>query len=362
MTVVAPGATIGILGGGQLGRMLALAAARMGYRCHVYCPEAGCPAAAVSARATVADYLDEAALDAFAAAVDVVTIEFENVPAAALRHLARAVPVRPGATVLEVAQDRLLEKDAVTRAGIRTTPYARVDDRGQLDRALAEVGTPAVLKTRRLGYDGKGQAAIADPADAEAAWRASGGVPAILEAQIDFRIELSVIAARGLDGTIATYVPVENRHRDHILDVTLAPAGIPDQTAAAAVEIARRLVEALDVTGMLAVEMFLTNDGGLLVNEVAPRVHNSGHWTIEACATSQFEQNIRAVCGLPLGDPTRHSNAVMQNLIGRAAEDWAAILADPAAKLHLYGKSGIRPGRKMGHVTRLFPRHRPPRV
>ena len=360
MTVIAPGGRIGILGGGQLGRMLAQAAARLGYRVHIYCPEAGCPAAQVADRSTVADYLDFAALDGFADAVDVVTLEFENVPVDAVRRLAGTVPVRPGAGVLAVAQDRLTEKDRVNRAGIATTAYARVDGRDQLARALAEIGLPAILKSRRLGYDGKGQAAISGPDDAEIAWDKAGGVPAILEARVDFEAEISVIAARGLDGRIETYVAVENRHRDHILDVTLAPAAIPVATARAATAIARRLVETLDVVGMLAVEMFLGPDGSLLVNEIAPRVHNSGHWTIEGCVTSQFEQQIRAVCGLPLGDPTALADATMQNLIGTAADDWATILADPTAKLHLYGKTEARPGRKMGHITHLKPR-RPPR-
>ncbi len=360
MTVVAPGGRIGILGGGQLGRMLAQAAARLGYGVHIFCPEADGPAAQVSARATVADYLDRAALERFAEAVDVVTLEFENVPTDAVRHLGRTVPVRPGAAVLAVAQDRLVEKDAVNRAGIATTAYARVDGPDRLADALTEIGYPAILKSRRLGYDGKGQAALTGPGDADLAWDKAGGVPAILEARVEFEMEISVIAARGLDGRIETYVAVENRHRDHILDVTLAPAAIPAETARAASAIARRLVEALDVVGILAVEMFLAADGRLLVNEIAPRVHNSGHWTIEGCVTSQFEQQIRAVTGLPLGDPTAHADAKMQNLIGPAVHDWAAILADPAAQLHLYGKTEARPGRKMGHVTYLTPRrHRP---
>ncbi len=358
MTVVAPGGWIGILGGGQLGRMLAQAAARLGYRVHIYCPEADSPAAQVSARATVADYLDWAALDAFAETVGVVTLEFENVPVDAVRRLGRTVPMRPGADVLAVAQDRLAEKDAVNRAGIATTAYRRVDELDGLADALAEIGCPAILKSRRLGYDGKGQALLTEPDQADLAWDKAGGRPAILEARVEFEIELSVIAARGTDGRIETFVPVENRHRAHILDVTLAPAAIPAETARAATAIARRLIETLDVVGMLAVEFFLRPDGALLVNEFAPRVHNSGHWTIEGCVTSQFEQQVRAVCGRPLGDPTAHANAKMRNLIGPAAGDWATILADPSAKLHLYGKTEARPGRKMGHVTYLSPRRK----
>lgn len=352
---IPPGATIGILGGGQLGRMIALAAAELGYRCHVYCPEPASPAADVAAAATVAAYDDRAALDAFARTVDVVTLEFENIPVATIVHLAEQVPVRPGADALRVTQDRLLEKDFVRAAGGGTADYRSVGSRNELGAALAALGTPAILKTRRLGYDGKGQARITAPADADAAWTKIGGVPCILEAFVPFRLEVSVIVARGPDGSTATYVPVENRHKTGILDVTVAPAPIAPETAQDAEMLARRLAEQLGIVGLLAVEMFVTRDGAVLVNELAPRVHNSGHWTIEACVTSQFEQNVRAVCGLPLGSPTRHSNAVMRNLIGDDVTRWADFVRQPDTKLHLYGKRETRAGRKMGHVTRLYP-------
>ena len=357
---LAPGGTIGILGGGQLGRMLSHAAARLGYRCHIYCPEPDCPAAQVSAAATVADYADEAALARFAAEVDLVTLEFENIPVATARFLAERLPVHPGAAVLEITQDRLLEKQAIRDRDVGTAPFAAVDAAAMLADAVAAIGLPAVLKTRRLGYDGKGQALLRSDADLAGAWQAIGGAPAILEGFVDFAMEISVVAARGSDGSIAPYLPVENRHKQGILDKTIVPAAISAATAAKALATARSLIEAFEVIGMLAVEMFVTADGEVLVNEVAPRVHNSGHWTIEGAMTDQFEQQIRAVTGLPLGSPDRLANAVMQNLIGDDAARWAEILADPAARLHLYGKAEARPGRKMGHVTRLYPLDRPP--
>ena len=352
---IPPGATIGILGGGQLGRMIALAAAELGYRCHVYCPEPESPAADVAAVATVAAYDDRAALDAFARAVDVVTLEFENIPVATVEHLAKQVAVRPGADALRITQDRLLEKDFVRASGGGTADYRAVGSRSELAAALAALGTPAILKTRRFGYDGKGQTRIASLTDADAAWNAIGSAPCILEAFVPFALEVSVIVARAPDGTVAAFVPVENRHKAGILDVTIAPAPIAPATMLAAEALARRLAERLGIVGMLAVEMFVTRDGAVLVNELAPRVHNSGHWTIEACVTSQFEQNVRAVCGLPLGSPARHSNAVMRNLIGADVERWADFVRQPDTKLHLYGKRETRAGRTMGHVTRLYP-------
>ena len=356
---IAPGAVIGILGGGQLGRMLALAAAGLGYRVHVYCPEPAGPAAEVAAAETVAAYDDDRALARFAAAVDVVTLEFENVPAQTVRWLAARVPVRPGELALGTAQDRLAEKQAIARVGAKTAPYRAVDAAADLAPALAGIGRPAILKTRRLGYDGKGQAPLAGPDQGAEAWtRAVGGAgahPCLLEARIDFALEVSVIVARGLDGAVAAYPAVENRHRDHILDRTIAPAPIGPETAARATAIATDLAAALDLVGVLAVEFFVGPDGGLLVNEMAPRVHNSGHWTIEGCVTSQFEQQIRAVVGLPLGDPRPRAKAVMQNLIGADVERMPELAADPAARLHIYGKREVRPGRKMGHVTRLYP-------
>ncbi len=354
--IVAPGGTIGILGGGQLGRMTALAAAALGYRCHIFCPEADGPAMQVAAAATVAAYDDGAALDAFAAAIDVATYEFENIPAAGVERLAAKVPVRPGVEPLYLAQNRVREKDFLNRAGAPTAPYMAVGDAVELAAALDEIGRPAVLKSAAFGYDGKGQVMIDAASDAGEAWAEMGGGAGILEGFVDFAMEISVVLARGLDGAVAAYVPVENRHRNHILDVTVAPARIAPELAAEATAMASRIAAALDFVGLLAVEMFVTRDGALLVNEIAPRPHNSGHWTIDACATSQFEQFVRAVCGLPLGDPERHADAEMTNLLGDDIAAWPAILAEPGAKLHLYGKRAARPGRKMGHVTRLMPR------
>jgi len=356
MTVVAPGGRIGVLGGGQLGRMLALAAARLGYRVHVFAPDAaGGPAAQVSSAVTVADYADAAALAAFAAGVDVVTFEFENVPVAAAEALAALVPVRPSPRALAIAQDRLAEKGFVRGSGVAVPNFVQVDGPGDFAPAAATTGMPAVLKTRRLGYDGKGQAKVASAAELDAAWTAIGRAPAILEAFVPFERELSVVAARALDGTVACYPVVENRHENHILRTTLAPARLPEETAGAAEDLARRLLQRLDYVGVLGVELFLERGGRLLVNELAPRVHNSGHWTIDAAATSQFEQHVRAICGLPLGSTEALARAEMTNLLGDEVEGWRAILAEPDARLHLYGKAEARPGRKMGHVTRLSP-------
>lgn len=345
-----PNSTIGIFGGGQLGRMTALAAARLGYRCHVFTPEQDSPAAQVCAAATVADYADRRALDRFAAAVAVVTAEFENVPADALRYLDARVPVRPGPEVLAVAQDRIKEKTFCNSAGAPTTPFRAVRGPGDVAAALAELGAPAVLKTARMGYDGKGQAKLEAGADPAAAWAALQTAEGIVEAWVAFEREISVIVARGADGAMLAYPAVENRHKHHILDETLAPAAIAAPVAAEADRLAKLLAEKLDVVGLLAVEMFVTRQGRVLVNEIAPRPHNSGHWTIDACATSQFEQCVRAVAGLPLGS-VAYASAVMKNLIGDEAGRWLEVLKDPAAKLHLYGKAEARPGRKMGHVT-----------
>ncbi len=354
--IVAPGATLGILGGGQLGRMIALAAAVLGYRTAVFTPEADAPASQVASLTINGGYEDEAALAKFARAADVVTLEFENVPVAAVEFLAAmGRPVRPGPRVLSVAQDRIAEKDFAVAAGGATAPYRQVDSLADLTRALGEIGRPAVLKTRRMGYDGRGQTMIDGAADAAAAWTAIGRQPSILEGFVDFSHEISVIVARGVDGAARAYVPVENRHRHHILAETIAPAAIAPAQARAAEALAIKLAAGLDVVGLLAVEMFVARDGGLLVNEIAPRPHNSGHWTVDACLCSQFEQLVRAVCGLPLAAPDRHSDAVMTNLIGHDVRDWARYLAEPGARLHLYGKNEIRPGRKMGHVTRLMP-------
>ena len=353
--MLAPGATIGILGGGQLGRMIALAAARLGYRCHIFDDEAESPAAQVCDSATVADFRDAAALDRFAAAIDVATIEFENIPAEAARRVAASKPVLPRPEILEITQDRLREKDFLRSIGIATAEYRAIPDQAALERAMRDFGTPAVLKTTRMGYDGKGQVSVRPETRPEEAWRRMGGAVGILEQFVDFACEVSVIVARAADGACAVYPPVENRHVAHILDTTIAPARIGAAVARRAEAIARHIAEKLDLVGLVAVEMFVTRADEILVNELAPRPHNSGHWTIDACVTSQFEQLVRAICGLPLGSVAHHSNAVMKNLLGDDVAHWREALADPCAKLHLYGKSRARPGRKMGHVTRLIP-------
>jgi 5-(carboxyamino)imidazole ribonucleotide synthase len=350
-----PGATIGILGAGQLGRMLAMAAARMGLRARLYAPEPDPPAGHVAPVVTAA-WDDTAALAAFSESVDVVTLEFENVPVETVEALAARRPVRPGAAALAIAQDRLEEKRFLNGIGVATAPFAAVDGAASLDKALGEIGAPAILKTRRLGYDGKGQARLARVSDAPAALAAMRGAPAILEGYAAFEREISVIVARGLDGACVAYDPGENRHQSGILRRTTVPAAIDEHVAAAAKTIARRIVEGLDYVGVMGVELFLMPDGRLLANEIAPRVHNTGHWTMEACAVDQFAQHVRAVCGWPLGAALRHADAVMENLLGDEAERWPTLAAEPGAALHLYGKSEARPGRKMGHVTRLSPR------
>jgi 5-(carboxyamino)imidazole ribonucleotide synthase len=352
---LAPGATIGILGGGQLGRMTALAAARLGYRCHVFASEPESPAAQVSAAATVADFADRAALGRFAAAVDIATIEFENVPLDAVRDVAALTPVLPGPEILEITQDRLREKDFLRSIGVATTRYRRVADLDALRRGFAEFGGRAVLKTVRFGYDGKGQVMLGPGSRLDEAWRRIGGEIGILEGFVDFACEISVILACGGDGALASYPPVENRHLNHVLNTTLAPAQLAPAISAEATAIARHIARRLDLVGVLAVEMFVTESGEISVNELAPRPHNSGHWTIDACVTSQFEQLVRVLCRLPLGSVMHHSDAVMQNLFGEDVEKSHEALADPFAKLHLYGKRAARPGRKMGHVTRLVP-------
>lgn len=350
-----PGSTIGILGGGQLGRMSALAAAKLGYRCHVYAPEPDSPGMQVAAARTVAPYEDRAALAAFAAAVDVVTFEFENVPAATLDILAPLVPCRPGVEALRIGQDRILEKRFFERAGLPVGPWREVTDRAGLDAAVAALGLPAVLKTTRLGYDGRGQAVLRRPEDLDAAWARLAPRPLILEAFIPFEREVSAIAARGADGALVTFETTENRHLHHILDLSIAPAPVPAGVAAAARGHVARLVESLGLVGLLALEMFLLPDGRLLANEMAPRPHNSGHWTMDACLCGQFEMHVRAVAGLPLPDPGRHHDAVMKNLVGPATFGrWAELAAAPGVALHLYGKAEAREGRKLGHATRLL--------
>jgi len=346
-----PGSRIGILGGGQLGRMLALAAARLGMRAHVYEPAAEACAGPVVERLVRAGWDDRAALAEFASRVDVVTYEFENVDLAAVDALGD-VPVRPGRRALEVAQDRLVEKAFLSGLGLPVARHAAVDGPESLATALAEVGAPAILKTRRLGYDGKGQARLGPETDLAAAWAAIGGEPAVLEGFVPFEREISVVAARGIDGAVAAFDPGENLHRDGILHTTTVPARIGTGLAQDAVLLAGRILDALDYVGVMGVELFVTGEG-LVVNEIAPRVHNSGHWTQDACLTDQFEQHVRAVCGWPLGDGRRHSDAVMTNLIGDEVNGAPGITG---AAVHLYGKAEARPGRKMGHFTRITPR------
>jgi 5-(carboxyamino)imidazole ribonucleotide synthase len=355
---LAPGSTIGILGGGQLARMLALAAAPLGFKCHIYAPEADSPAFDVSAARTLAAYDDKAALAAFAKAVDVVTYEFENVPVACVTFLEAMVPVRPGSKALGVAQDRLAEKALANQLGARTAPFAPVLTRAELDAAIVVISLPAVLKTTRMGYDGKGQAKIMSPADIAPAFVAMKGQQAVLEGFITFRCEVSVIAARGLDGAFAAFAVTENEHRNHILHRSLAPARILPRTVRTARAIAKRMAAALDYIGVFAVEFFVMQaaDGEVLfVNEIAPRVHNSGHWTQDGAVTSQFEQHIRAIAGWPLGMVKRRgARSEMINLIGDDVKTWPTLAADPGAKLHLYGKTESRVGRKMGHVNRVL--------
>jgi 5-(carboxyamino)imidazole ribonucleotide synthase len=351
-----PDATIGILGGGQLGRMLALAAARLGFKCHVFCPEPTSPAFDVVRRVTEADYLDMAALARFADDVDVVTYEFENVPAETAVFLSARKPVLPDPGVLATTQDRLVEKTFVRELGIATAPFAASGSVDELDRALQTLGRPAVLKTRRFGYDGKGQAMIRPDTDASAAFRAIGGQPAILEGFVPFEREISVVAARGSDGEVVCFDPTENEHQDHILKISRVPAAIAPDVADEARQIAARIANAFNYVGVLAVEMFVMPPGSgtaLLVNEIAPRVHNSGHWTIDGASVSQFEQHIRAIAGWPLGHPVRHARVEMINLIGSEVDEYPKWLTVPGTSVHLYGKA-VRPGRKMGHVTRVF--------
>ena len=356
LKLLPPGSTIGVLGGGQLGRMLALAAARLGFRCHIFCPDPESPAFDVSAAKTVAAYTDAAALENFARAVDVVTYEFENVDVAAIEALARTVPVRPGAKALAVSQDRLVEKTFLRDLGIATAAFAEVGDVTTLEAANASFGRPSILKTRRFGYDGKGQQIFNKGDDAKTLFEAIGRAPAILEQKIAFEREVSIIAVRSLNGGVASYDLAENVHRKGILYTSSVPAAISPKIAAEAKRIAEKVLSALDYIGVIGIEFFHVSDAAgerLLVNEFAPRVHNSGHWTEDACSVSQFENHIRAVVGWPLGPTARHSDVVMTNLIGDDVANWETFATEPVARLHLYGKGEVRPGRKMGHVTRL---------
>lgn len=356
MTEMLPlGSTIGILGGGQLGRMLSVAAARLGYRTHIYEPAANPPAADVAHAVTTALYEDAAALTAFAKAVDVITYEFENVPTSALDLLESVRPIRPGRRALATSQDRIAEKDFLTGIGLTTAPYAFVQGQADLEAALARIGAPAILKTTRLGYDGKGQARIRSAADAPAALAAMNGAAAVLEGFVDFTFEASVIAARSLSGEVAAYDPGENVHRDGILHTTTVPARLTPSQRTDAVLLAARILNALEYVGVMGVELFVTPTA-LIVNEIAPRVHNSGHWTQNGCAIDQFEQHIRAIAGWPLGDGTRHADVEMLNLIGDDIGEVPALARQKDTAIHLYGKAEARAGRKMGHVNRILRR------
>ena len=352
-----PGSTIGILGSGQLGRMLAMAAARLGLKTHIYCEDRG-PAFDVAAHTTRAGFEDKAALTAFAATVDAVTYEFENVPVATAEHLSALRPLYPPPKALEVAQDRLMEKAFISKLGVPVAPFAAVGSAADLRAALLHINAPAILKTRRMGYDGKGQISLAPGDDGAAAWTAIGGHACVLEKRIRFACELSVLVVRGRDGTLACYDSPRNTHETGILRRSVVPCGLPDADISQASGLAGRIASALDYVGVLAVEMFHLGPQSpaaerLVVNEIAPRVHNSGHWTIDACTVSQFENHIRAVAGWPLGPTARHSDAEMVNLIGQEARAWKTLAAEPNACVHLYGKREARDGRKMGHVTRL---------
>ncbi len=351
---VPPGGTIGIIGGGQLGRMLALAAARLGLKTAIYNDAPDAPAFQVTQTFVTASYEDLDALARFADACDAVTFEFENLPAHAIAHLADHVPVRPGAHALAVTQDRLSEKTFVEKLGLKTAPFFEVSSAAQAGAAFDKLNGPGILKTRRFGYDGKGQAKVIAREDTVKAFESFKGAPSILEGFVDFSYEASVVAARGADGAFAAYDPPQNEHENHILRRSTVPSRLDASQVEEAKTIARKIADALDYVGVLAVELFVAADGALLVNEIAPRVHNSGHWTIEACQCSQFEQHIRAVAGWPLGASHRHADAVMENIIGAEADAWEALAKSGA--LHLYGKTEARTGRKMGHVTRLKPR------
>ncbi|MBO6865589.1 MAG: 5-(carboxyamino)imidazole ribonucleotide synthase [Thalassococcus sp.] len=346
------GSTIGIIGGGQLGRMLSVAASRLGLKSHIFEPGANPPAGQVADQVTTAAYDDADALKRFAEAVDVITYEFENIPTEALDILSAIRPIHPGREALRVSQDRLTEKTFLNDQGLQTAPFADITDADSLSAALAEIGTPAILKTRRFGYDGKGQARIMSPDDAEKALADMAGAPAILEGFVDFSHEVSVIAARAADGSVSCYDPGENVHKDGILDTTTVPARLTPGHRQDAVLLAAKILNALDYVGVMGVELFVTPKG-LIVNEIAPRVHNSGHWTQNGCAVDQFEQHIRAVAGWPLGDGQRHSDVVMENLIGHDLDRVPELATQPDTAIHLYGKADVKAGRKMGHVNRI---------
>ena len=353
-TIIAPGAVIGILGGGQLGRMLSMEAARLGYRVHIFEPESGCPAGQVSEAEVNALYTDDDALRRFAEQVDVVTYEFENIPLHAIETVAEAAPVRPRGSVLHICQNREREKNFLREAGIPCAQFYVVDSCESLEAAMRELDGPGVLKTADFGYDGKGQVRVRGGENPEELWSGFGALRGVLESFVDFTHELSVVCARGADGSTALFPVVENQHSRHILDFSIVPARIPEPAQAEARDLARRIAEALDVVGLITIEFFLTSDGRVLVNEMAPRPHNSGHFSLDACVTSQFEQQVRAVCGLPLGSTELLRPVVMWNILGDIWQNgepaWADVLRDPDVKLHLYGKGEARVGRKMGHI------------
>jgi 5-(carboxyamino)imidazole ribonucleotide synthase len=353
---VSPGGTIGIIGGGQLGRMMALAASRLGLKALIYSDIPNVPAFQVTPLQLVAPYDDRATLSAFANVCHAVTFEFENIPADAVEFLAASVPVRPGARALATTQDRLTEKSFVASLGLKTAPFFEVSSPEQAREAFGRLRGEGILKTRRLGYDGKGQMRAISADDAALAFQVLKGAPCILEGFVEFSFEASVVAARGADGSFAAYDPPENVHEHHILRRSTVPGRLTPAQVDAAKAIAKKIADALDYVGVLAVELFVSKDGSLIVNEIAPRVHNTGHWTLEACACSQFEQHIRAVAGWPLGSPERHADAVMENIIGDEVRAWESLARSGA--VHLYGKTEAKPGRKMGHVTRLTPRGR----
>ncbi len=359
MKAILPGAAVGVLGSGQLGRMFAIAARRMGYRVHTFSPDADTPTGQVADLEVIAPYDDLDAVSRFAAGVSVVTFEFENVPAPTAEAAAKHAPVRPRGEVLHTSQHRIREKTFLTKAGLPLTPFRTVTTADELRRAVADLGCPAILKTADFGYDGKGQVRVTSPEQAAGAWASIGNVPAVLEAFILFEKEISVVAARGADGAYADWGVIENRHHNHILDISVAPAAVSEGVLREAREIARAVLEALDVVGVLCVEFFVEQGGRLMINELAPRPHNSGHLTFDASVTSQFEQQLRAVCGLPLGSTELLRPAAMANLLGDLWQDgepdWVAACSHPDVKLHLYGKLAPRAGRKMGHLTALAP-------
>lgn len=346
------GSTIGILGGGQLGRMLSVAASRLGLKTHIFEPGANPPAGQVADRITTADYSDLDALRAFASSVDVITFEFENIPAEALDTLEKIRPVLPNRKALATSQDRIAEKGFLTSLGLKCAPYANVETDADLQSAVAKIGAPSILKTRRFGYDGKGQSRLKAPQDGKTAWEELGMTPCVLEGFIDFSIEVSVIGARAQDGSVVCYDPGQNVHRDGILHTTTLPAELSHAQQMDAVILTGQILNALDYVGVMGVELFVTPQG-LLINEIAPRVHNSGHWTQNGCTIDQFEQHIRAIAGWPLGDGQRHSDVTMTNLIGAEVNDIPTLSADPNVGLHLYGKAEAKPSRKMGHVNKI---------